>query len=129
MATTRSSAKRNAPAVEGAAPDAPTPVTAEMIRALEEKIGRMELFALGPDWAMQRTVLESAATRLLAQRENLLRRAGKAGDAAPVTLDQITRIQGEITRNNELLRFTELALAQWRDDLSRAREDFARQRA
>lgn len=129
MATTRSSAKRNAPAVEGAAPDAPTPVTAEMIRTLEEKIGRMELFALGPDWATQKTLLESVSTRLLAQRENLLRRVGAVSDDRPVKLEQIARIQGEIARNNELLRFPERALAQWRDDLSRAREDFARQRA
>ena len=128
MATRRSD-RRPAPSVaaEGAAtPDAPL-VTAQMIRDTEEKIGRMELFALGPDWALQRTVLESAATRLLAQRETLLRRVG--ADGPPVTMEQIARIQGEIARNNDLLRFPDLTLARWRDDLTRMREDFARSRA
>lgn len=129
MATRRSERRARASQnAEGAAPIDPSVVTDTMIRDAEDRLGKMQLFALSPEWAMQFAVLTARAKSLDAQREGLLRRAGRpATDQPVVTLEQITRIHGAMEQNAELMKFPEITMARWREEIRQMRDAMARQ--
>lgn len=107
----------------------PSLVTDAMLRDAEDKIGQMTLFERGEIWTLQRTVLEAGLKNLLAQREGLLRRCGRPPTVGegPVTTDQLARLEGQIERQQMLLRFPHDTIARWTDQLRQMREDRQRQ--
>jgi len=125
MATRESDRRRPPAAAEGAAPRDPALVTPEMIRAGEERLGRMEVFERSEHWQDQRTVLEARSTALRAQRDGLLRKLGRE----PVALEALARLEGQIEENERLVRFPAVTKSLWTEQLAQMRAALIRQRA